>query len=145
MALTDKSKEKDIDGVIYEVTPLPAGIGIKALLRLTKLMAKGAAKVSRENDSKGQIGAMMEFVAEDLSEEDLMYFSKIMGDCSRYKSGKDYVPLVSSNQEIHFSGNYGSYFKWLKFAIEVNFSSFLGGNGQTGALQEMMGELGIKR
>ncbi len=123
MALSDKSQTREIDGVLYEVTPIPWGVGLPALNRLLRLTAPvlGAAMTS------GNAG-LFEALPAMLGDADVTYYAKILGDGSRFKNAEGNMqPLIDKNQAAHFDGRYEAFYKWLLFALEVNFAPFFRG------------------
>lgn len=127
MGLEEHKQERVIDGFMYEVTPLPFGIGRKALTKFIGIAAPVIGSVVGAKD-KGSVEAAMvaalPALATALSDEDLSYFASTFGKASKYKDGDRMVPMLEANQEIHFMGRYTAFFEWLAFAIEVNFSPF---------------------
>ena len=78
--------------------------------------------------------ALSEFSA-SLNEEDLAHITDKLAERSWIVGGREHrlahdtngdSPL-SSVQEEHWPSRYSDWLKWLAFALEVNFSSFLGG------------------
>lgn len=139
MPIELQKQEREIGGVIYEVTPLPFGIGQKALMRFLRIAAPLlAAATGKDKDGVSVGAAVMKEFPSIVSDSDLEYFSKVFGDTSRYESEGKRVPLVVGNQEHHFAGRYYEYFQWLVFCLEVNFRGFFAGMmraGNDGALQ----------
>ena len=123
MGLEERQQEKEIDGTLYRVTPLPFGIGQKALMRLLKVLSPVLSAALSDNSQ----GAMLSAIPGALTEDDLAWFARTFGDASFYQEGGKWVPLVTKNQELHFAGRYETFFRWLIFSIEVNFSGFFSG------------------
>ena len=128
MSLDDKKQSRSIDGFEYSVTPLPFGIGHKALLRFMRLAAPVIAEMSTVGggDMKNAIAAALRVIPNALTEDDVNYFAETFGKYSAYASDGKSVPLVTQNRDLHFGGRYTAFFEWLAFCVEVNFSSFFG-------------------
>ena len=125
--MAPEAKKKEIDDFVYEVTPLPFGIGHKALLRFLKIAAPVMASVmEKRGTTELAAAAAIRMIPAILSEDDITHFSSVFGKYTRYQSGDKWVPLVAENQELHFAGRYSAFFGWLAFCVEVNFSSFFG-------------------
>jgi hypothetical protein len=132
-----QKQTKEIDGVTYEVTPLPFGVGQKALMRFLRIAAPLLAAATEESKNQMALGAaVMKAIPAVISEADLDYFSEQFGNYSRYAHDGKMVPLVKVNQETHFAGKYYEFFQWLVFCLEVNFSGFFAGimRGGSGAV-----------
>lgn len=127
MGLDERKQERIIDGVVYEVTPLPFGIGRRALSRFVAIAAPVIGSVM-ERTSTGSIekavASALPVLATSLTDDELSYFAKTFGNASRYQDGDRMVPLLEAQQEAHFSGRYTAFFEWLAFSVEVNFSPF---------------------
>jgi len=141
-ALEDKKQTRDIDGTTYEVTPLPFGIGRKALKRTVDVLAPLVA-AAFEGEGKAGIGKVFDALPDALSDADLDFFSETFGNASRYLDTQtgNMVPLVKANQELHFAGEYLRFFKWLTFSLEVNFAGFFAGTAGKLDLAALMAKL----
>lgn len=136
-----ETKDKQIGRYTYEVTQLGFKEGRAFLARVFKILGpvvselvKGGAKVSDvlNKDGRGAAGAIFE-ISQQLSEADLTYACGVMGkkSCVVLEDGKK--PQLSDEfMELHFAGHYDEMFKWLLFAVEVNYGSFFGGKGLLG-------------
>lgn len=94
-------------------------------------------------DSNLDISRAIAEFSSSLSEQDLAAISDKMAERSWIvdgakhglacdQSGNAHLPAV---EEDHWPIRYGDWMKWLAFALEVNYSSFLGGMGSvSGAL-----------
>jgi hypothetical protein len=127
MGLEERTQSKEIGGILYEVTPLPFGVGQKALVRLVKLASPVLSALLAEGGNKALAGAAaIKQLPGVLTEEDLAYFAKTFGTASKYQNDNAMIPLVVQNQELHFAGRYSEFFDWIAFSIEVNYGSFFG-------------------
>lgn len=82
-----------------------------------------------DQDASGLAMALREFVFR-LEENDLEYLTSVLGMTTEVElpDGKR-LPLTKERQELHWAGNYGEMFRWLGFALEVNYSGFFGSWG----------------
>lgn len=119
MAFELQAQTRVIEGKEYSVTPLGAVTGRKVLTRLLKIVGPAIDKAS--------IGDLVA----NLQESDIDYFCDLFAKSTRVTTGTDknnmpVQPLLSDNGlfDLHFAGNYGAMVLWLKFCLEVNFSSF---------------------
>lgn len=125
MGLEERQQTREIDGVVYRVTPLPFGTGRPALMRLLKVMAPVLSAALAEPTNAN--AALLAALPTALSDDDLAWFARIFGDASQYQDGSRWVPLIQQNQELHFAARYEAFFRWLLFCVEVNFGGFFGG------------------
>lgn len=142
MGLEDRKQSKTLDGVVYEVTPLPFGVGKTALMRLLKIASPVLSGVFKENTTQGMASALFGSLPEHLSDEDVSYFAGLFGPYSQYQDESgNWIKLVTGAQDMHFSGRYMAFLQWLIFACEVNFADFFRGitaaGGGAGLLQKM--------
>lgn len=125
MGIEEKKRSKEINGVVYEVAPLPFSIGKVALLKFSKIATPVIAQVlGSDGNHEAAVASAIATLPALLTEEDLNYFTTEFGKQSKYKVGDKMVPMTSTNIELHFAAEYGSYFKWLAFCVEVNFGGF---------------------
>lgn len=124
--------KRTIDGVIFEVTPLGYREGRKAFVRLSKAVGPALAQASSGGDmadlsgSDVDVAAALSALVSEVSDGDLEWFADILGKTTRFSRGGDKWPyLVEANREALFAGEILLFFKWLAFALEVNFSDFL--------------------
>src|SRR5262245_27205547 len=112
MGLEEKRQTREIDGVTYAVTPLPFGVGQKALIRTLKVLSPimAAALKDRANGATG--AAIFETLPGALTEEDVAWFAKVFGDASQFQLEGKWIPLLVDQQELHFAGRYLAFFKW---------------------------------
>lgn len=139
MGLEERRQEKEIDGTLYEVTPLPFGIGQKALVRAIHVLSPlfGAA-LKDGGEGTAKYAAIFDVLPRCLTEDDVSYFSKVFGGQSKYQDGERWVPLIAQNQELHFAAKYPTFFKWLFFNFEVNFAGFIDGTMSEASVSDVL-------
>jgi len=122
-------QKKTIDGITFEVTPLGFKQGRKAFVRLSKALgpALGAAPSVDALKAGRNVSAILERLVAEVSDDDLEWFASTLGDKNtRYSTDLEAWPFLNSaNRETLFQGRLTLFFKWLIFALEVNFSDFL--------------------
>ena len=113
-----KTKETTIDGKNFKVTQLGYSDGIELLTRLLALA--GAAFEKNEGKDSFSLARL----AEKLTANDLkMVIDKLAGrTVIEREPGSDKWPKLEP--EVDLAGDYGLLFKWLKFALEVNYGGF---------------------
>lgn len=113
-----KMKEAVIDGKNFKVTQLGYADGIELL---TKLLALAGSAFEK---NKGKDFFSLPRLAEKLSAADLkMVIEKLASrTVIEREAGSDKWPKL--DPEVDLAGDYGLLFKWLKFALEVNYGGF---------------------
>jgi hypothetical protein len=140
MGLEDRKVSKTIDGVVYEVTPLPFGVGRKALMRAIRIVSPIISAAFKEGDPRATAAAIFDVLPDALSDEDVEYFAQTFGPYSQFQSGTEPTKLTTAQQDLHFAGRYYAFMQWLLFCFEANFADFFSGikNGAgIGALLKM--------
>jgi hypothetical protein len=136
------SEKSTINGVTYEVTQLPYKLGHRLLLRLYKVLGPAVAKALSQAPGldKGIAGldtrelapafsAAVETLAETMTEEDFDFAVDTLAEYTKISKEADkWLPLKGA-MEFHFAGNYPELFKWLGFALRVNYGGFFGEQG----------------
>lgn len=115
-----ESKTKSINGVEYTVTQLGAKEGRRLLTRLLKVAGPALGEAAKA----GGVGSALEKIALNLNPDDIDYFCETLERTTTVRQGER-NPRLSDISDLHFAGNYGDEAKWLVFAMEVNFGSFL--------------------
>jgi hypothetical protein len=125
--------KKTIDGVTFEVTPLGHKTARGAFVRLSKAVGPALARSAGSGDvtdltgSDVNVAAALGEVIGNVSDEDLDWFSDVLGKTTRYSvDGEKWPFLDSSNRDVLFQGRLLLFFHWLAFALEVNYSDFFG-------------------
>ncbi len=137
MGLEERKQTKEIDGVTYEVTPLPFGVGQKTLMRTIKIMSPIMSAMMKGGTQAQGVALALEALPIALSDADVTYFGETFGKASRYQDGDKWVPLLSSTQELHFAGRYLAFMQWITFCLEVNFKSFFSSMKDGGGLGDL--------
>lgn len=132
----------EADDLTIEVTQLPGIKGRKLLVRLYSVLGPafaalvegadggtGAANVAPDVELDA-VSRAMTTLAHSLQEEDLEHVCKVFGATSRVRVGESgFVELTTEMQDLVFAGRYLEMFRWLGFALEVNYSGFFAGLG----------------
>jgi hypothetical protein len=117
-----KTKETTIDGKNYKVTQLNYSDGIELLTRLLAIAGSAFEKGEKESFSLGRL-------ASNLKAVDLKYMIEKLANRTviEREPGSDKWPKLEP--EVDLAGDYNLMFKWLKFALEVNYGGFFGEGG----------------
>jgi len=134
MIKTEK-KKLGSRGYTYAVRQFGAKQGGRVLVRLGKLLGKpiGDAVSAAESLDTETIGRLITGLAEALSETEYDFFVDAFAEHTEV-SGGEYqdksIPLGAEGVfDLHFAGAYVELVEWLRFAVEVNYSSFFSGLG----------------
>lgn len=113
-----KTSETTIDGKNFKVTQLGYADGIELLTRLLAL----AGSAFEKNEGKDSFSLAR--LAERLTASDLKMIIEKLANRTviERESGSDKWPKLEP--EVDLAGDYGLLFKWLKFALEVNYGGF---------------------
>ncbi len=127
--LETQDVDREVDGVVYRLRPMPFGVGRRALMRLVKIVSPvlSSAFKAGEGDKLAMIARALDALPSALSDEDLAFFAKEFGNCSWYQDGDKWVPLLVARQETHFAGRYLAFAQWLAENIKLNFGPFFSG------------------
>lgn len=150
-----ESKTRAIGGAKFKVTCLPGTKGRKMLVHLLKLGGPTIAKAlkalqgsnvdSMEQFLESTIGvgsladALMEFstrITEDEFEYIVQSFAEYSEVCTDVANDA-WLPM-DKQLELYFAGKHLLVLKWLAFALEVNYSDFLGGADKLKVLAEAL-------
>jgi hypothetical protein len=131
-----------INGTTYKVTMLPYKLGHRLLLRLYKVLGPVLAKsISNSPSVTGGLanldvgslgpafGAALETLAEKLTEEDFDFMVDTLAEYTEIHKEDGKVLPLKADMEVRFAGNYAELFKWLGFALKVNYGGFTGERG----------------
>lgn len=140
-----KTEQRTVGSTAFKVTQLGASAGMQLMVRLTKVLGPVLGELAKGGDSNGATNLMdvrgdalagaLQQLATHLTYEDLEYVCETLGAMTEIEmEGGKWVRLNRAMREIHFAGNYGELFRWLAFALEVNYSSFFGESGVGAAL-----------
>lgn len=127
MGLEERKQSRQLDGVTYEVTPLPFGVGKRELIRFIKLASPVISAAFEKQDSRAMAASIFGVVPDVLTDEDVDHFRNTFGPYSQFQQGAEWLKLTTAQQDLHFAGRYMSFMKWLAFCFEVNFSDFFAG------------------
>lgn len=128
MGLEERAVTEELDGTVYRVTPVPLGVGKPALLRLIRILSPIFAAAAKAGEKDGRAAAIFEVLPTVLTDADEKHFEQLFGPYSEYKNETgDWIKLVDKARELHFAGRYLAYFKWMIFAMRVNFGDFFAG------------------
>lgn len=133
-------EETTIGGVRYKVAPLPAGKGLAVLARLGKILGPAAARGTGAAGITDLAGAVVAAggALEKLDPADLDALCRDLAASSQVEAvpgGGKFVSLADCF-DVHFMANYGALFRWVKFAVMVNFGPLFkapGGGAAPGA------------
>lgn len=119
-----KTQESSIDGINFKVTQLGYAEGIELLTKLLAI-AGGAFEKAEGKDSFSVAKLAAKLTAHDLK----MVVDKLANrTVIEREAGSDKWPKLEP--EVDLAGNYGLLFKWLKFALEVNYGGFFSAAGE---------------
>jgi hypothetical protein len=134
---------KEIDGRVFEMRALPAKLGRRALVRLTKRLAPivghavDGVDVGELMSGNVELGGALERLGQELTEDDVDHFCDLFAAHTSVEN-----PIGSGNMmelkpavfdEI-FSRRYPVMLSWLRACLEVNFGGFFGEGGMLSAL-----------
>jgi hypothetical protein len=113
-----KTKESTIDGINFKVTQLGYADGIELLTRLLAL-----AGAVFEKDEGNDLFSLARLAAKLTANDLKMVVDKLASrTVIEREPGTDKWPKLEP--EVDLAGDYGLMFKWLKFALEVNYGGF---------------------
>lgn len=141
-----ETKNKQIGDVEYSVVQLPDIEASRLWMRLVRIFAPvmGAglkalpdksAELSIGNLTTQAIGEALISFAGNMTEEDYLYLYDTFSIDAQFNNGSGWVPLKSDKS--HWAGRHTKKLQWLVFAMEVNYSDFLGGTESIARLISM--------
>lgn len=113
---------------------------LKSLLDGEKLKDEHGEPI--EDGTPQAIERALSGLFEKLSKEQIRYLINVMSPVTEVKKG-DKWPQLDSIFEIHFRGDPAGIFKWLGFAMQVNFKGFF--SGMAGAIGRAARQLGLEQ
>lgn len=118
---TLQTKNREIDGIEFAVTMLPAMRGLKLQARAARLIAPALSKAS---DWEQAVGAAFAALGDDDVEQlarELLYNAT-----AREPGAREPLPLFGPAGcfDRVLAGRYATFYKLLAFAAEVNFEDF---------------------
>lgn len=124
------TQQREIDGTTFEVSQLDVKVSRAVFVRLGRVLGPALAEFGKVGDVKSLLdvdhsvafGAISKLLM-NASEEDLEFFCQTFMKKSKFipPEGTGLIGLV----DLAFTGRLLTMFKWLAFAIEVNYSDFL--------------------
>lgn len=105
--------ENTINGVRYEMAPLPSRKAYRVLLKLTRTVSSGFEQLA-ENPM-----AAIGMIARSLDEATLDSVIDTMADAT-LADGKPLKPIF----DLHFQGKMNDMRHWLMWALELNYGDF---------------------
>ncbi|NIQ97428.1 MAG: hypothetical protein GWN87_27080 [Desulfuromonadales bacterium] len=144
--MREQKTSDDIGGYRYRVTMLPAKLGFRMTVMLTKTLVpmlggisvkkgqKVADLMNEDVSSFLDFGRLAERLSKNIDEENVQTLvnalaesTDIFGKGDRGEFGDAGAPL-SEHFDDHFAGRYRNLLRWLAFAMKVNFGDFLSGD-----------------
>lgn len=123
-------EDRQIGDRTFRVLQLPALKARALFARLVQFLGPAVAgAVSSGNMSallNMDVGALVGTLSEKFTEEELSYFGKVLGGCTQLVGDNGNTAVLDEKlQDVVFAGNILQMFKWMGFALEVQFSDFL--------------------
>lgn len=120
---------REIDGYMFEVTPLGFVQGRRLFVRLSKALGPGLVALAGGAASLASLDlvTVSRDLIQNLDDAELEHMAETLGEVTRYwpadnPKAKPY--LHKDARETLFSGSILLFFRWLAFACEVQFSDF---------------------
>lgn len=111
----------------YRVAPLGFGSGRRLFLDLSKALGPALASLATGGrPTPAQALSALSTAIQGVNDAALESWAETLGDVTQYSvdGGQKWPTLNKANREILFSGAILSFFEWLAFAVEVQFSDF---------------------
>ncbi len=129
--MSRKSESKGIDGIEFTVTQLPAMRSMKLMHKLARALGPAMAKAAGAGTQLGQqdiasFGEAAQAAFDRFSAEDLEALIKELFETATMTLDGNTVPIMPVFNDA-LAGKPGTILKALQFALEVNYSDFLGG------------------
>lgn len=135
-----KTEDRVIGEHTYRVTQLTALKARALFARLVRFVGPAAATVvgAGRKVSLGELGSILGDLSERVTDDELGWFCDRLGECSYIVGdGGRTQQLERAIIDIHFAGALLDMFKWMAFALEVNFADFLSELKRTQAAASM--------
>lgn len=130
-----QTEERAIGGVIYRVTPLPAGKALVLSRRLAALivptlgdLAQFAARPSGSPVTAGDLVALvkvLDLIVDSMDDAAVVYLYETFAPTTQAVVGEKKFALEKSF-DVHFQGRLVECLEWLRFCLEVNFRPLVG-------------------
>ena len=120
---------RDIAGRTFEVTPLPAGKGVKLMLRIGKVLGPLAGLVGQPAELTSAVSEVAAEVLARASEDDLEAIYRPLAESTLVHrtgpQGQAMKPRLVDIFDVEFAADYAALFQWLRMALEVNFGPLM--------------------
>lgn len=127
-----KQETRTIGDVQFRIRQLPFSPSRRVLVRFSKAVAPGLAKILGSAPSLAQLKETtsltegIQELVDRVSDEDLEFFAEQFGKTTEFSQTGDKWPrLTAENRETVFAGNMLMFFQWLSACFEVNYADFL--------------------
>ena len=124
-----KEKDKSISGINFKVTQLGFEDGIELLTTLGNIIGPALAK---QDLDCGNPSSMFGQILAKTDANQLKSIITKLAKSTRIEREPNKWPILEP--EVDLAGNYDLAFKWLGFALEVNYGDFLGEEGLFNAI-----------
>ena len=114
-------ERETIGGRVYEVTPLPAGPGVRVMVQLARMFAPALGAATSLTALATAVRSGFADVADRLDPEQLEALCRTLATYTRVEVTPGKVVGLSEVFDLHFQANYFELLLWLKFALQVNF------------------------
>lgn len=128
-------KEKDIDGLTFTVSPLPAMRSVKLMHKLAKAIgpallkslsgAGGTGPLLEKSINLSEAADGIQILFDRFSADDLESLCKELFETSTVRDEQGTFPVMRVFDRV-FATRMGTLIKALKFALEVNYQDFFG-------------------
>lgn len=111
-----------IQGVRYEVLPLPAGRGVRVMAQLAKVIGPGIGEAASLAEAAANIGRTIGAFTERLDPDVVETLCREFAATTTVTAGQSRTSLGAGIAfDEHFAGQYDALLEWLRFCMEVNF------------------------
>jgi len=119
-----KTEEKVIDGVTYKVTQVGAKEARKVQLRLARVAGALMPLALDGSQGAGALAAVASSLARVMTDEDLALVIDTFANQTLFQDPGAGWRGLPEHYDEHFAGAALRHLRWLRFALEVNFSDF---------------------
>lgn len=120
-----ETKEKEINGVLYSVTQLPARRALRLQSKLVKLLGSSVANLFSEGSTnKDLLKAFPKAVTALSNQLDEKSFDNLVNELVEYNLRIDGKEFNIRDFDLFFSGKLNDLFLLLAFILQVNFMDF---------------------
>jgi hypothetical protein len=123
-----QAQTRVIDGVEYEVLPLPGKMASSYLNRMLRMLAPGlgvaASAIGLGQADESALGGGLAGVLERFTEAEKNAFEDVFARHTFITLEDGRKPKLSEVFDIHFQGDMGGWAQWFAFCLEVNFQGF---------------------